>query len=357
MTESPDTKPSIMGTTYTFRQSTELDLPAINDLYRTITGRDRSIEHARWLWRQAPAGPGSSWVIEHQDPRLGRPVIVGHHGVIRIDGECNGQPVRLGKTENTMVLSDHRRQFLYPRMELAMLGRYGREFDLIFSTRGQADAIRMRGGLGYLPGPRIVTETWARGLSGRAAAAWAWCRSRVGIRHEIGQWDVGRMRGKGWLAHVPARSVPLIAGPMDGRVRIAKTPDFLRWRYEHHPSGAYSFAELDGGVAVAGMFRGAVARIDELLPGDLSDRKAQGLWGQMSELLRAGGIHCLMIQTASDESHHHLALHDLGWELVRTHRSPGLGATHGIPVKDLRNGEPTPGPPRLVLGSAANEGP
>jgi hypothetical protein len=189
--------------------------------------RERSPQDRQCLWRDSPAGPGSSWVIEHQPTQGDRPLIVGHHGVIKLDGDCDGSHVRLGKTENTMVLPEHRRRLLYPRRELAMLARYSPEFDAIFTTRGQPDAIRMRGAMGYLRGPRMVTETWVRGIQGRVAAAWPWERSRLGVRHDVGHWDIGPMRGPRWTTRTCADVAIPQRAPRDGRIRITKSLQVL----------------------------------------------------------------------------------------------------------------------------------
>jgi hypothetical protein len=108
---------------------------------------------------------------------------------------------------------------------------------------------------------------------------------------------------------------------------------------------------------VAGLFRGSMARIDELIPGEVSDIEGKTLWRPLSELLAADRIHCIMLQHASHACSHHSALLGTGWQLLRTHQSPGLQPSGGIPVRDLASEKSRTESRQIVLGTAGNEGP
>lgn len=132
----------------TYRRYQDGDVPAINDLYFHVTGRRRTIEEHAWQWLSSPAGESEMWLIEAEHEN-GQKELVGHHGVMAVAFTYRGIPVRVGKTENTMVLPEYRDKLLYPRFERLFLGEYQNRFHALFSTVGPAPAIRLRKAMGY----------------------------------------------------------------------------------------------------------------------------------------------------------------------------------------------------------------
>jgi hypothetical protein len=136
------------------------DEKAINRLYYEVTGTRRTLEQFRWQWQNAPGGHGEIWLIEEKKTD-GRTRLIGHHGVMPIRFTCGEKNLVAGKTENTMVHQEYRRKILYPRYEQKFLKQYNKKFDLLFSTRGNASALRQRKALGYKAEQRWLNYAWA----------------------------------------------------------------------------------------------------------------------------------------------------------------------------------------------------
>lgn len=133
---------------FSYRQYQDGDAAAINALYFAVTGRIRTIEQHAWQWLQSPAGESEMWLIEAElDDGSNR--LIGHHGVMAEAFTFRGTQVRVGKTENTMVLPAYRDKLLYPRYEKKFLNHYEERFHALFSTTGPAPAIRLRQAMGY----------------------------------------------------------------------------------------------------------------------------------------------------------------------------------------------------------------
>jgi len=133
---------------FSYRRYREGDAQAINALYFAVTGRIRTIEQYAWQWLQSPAGESEIWLIEAELDD-GSTRLIGHHGVMAEEFCYRGNPIRVGKTENTMVLPEFRDKILYPRFEKAFLKQYEGNFHALFSTTGPAPAIRLREAMGY----------------------------------------------------------------------------------------------------------------------------------------------------------------------------------------------------------------
>jgi len=134
---------------FSYRQYQDGDASAINDLYFQVTGRRRTVEQHAWQWLSSPAGDSEMWLIECELSDGSRKLI-GHHGVMPELFTFRGKQVRVGKTENTMVLPEYRDKILYPRFEKKFLENYEGKFHALFSTMGPAPAIRLRKALGYV---------------------------------------------------------------------------------------------------------------------------------------------------------------------------------------------------------------
>jgi len=133
---------------FSYRRYQEGDAPSINELYFHVTGRHRTVAQHAWQWLKSPAGESEMWLIEAESDDGSRSLI-GHHGVMAEAFTYRGAAVRVGKTENTMVLPEFRDKILYPRFERIFLGQYEGSFHALFSTMGPEPAIRLRKAMGY----------------------------------------------------------------------------------------------------------------------------------------------------------------------------------------------------------------
>lgn len=350
---------------YGFRKATLADGPRINALYNAITGCGRTIEHWHWLWHEPPAGSGVSFVIEHIPPDGAPPEIVGHHGVIRMAGWADGTTIRLGKTENTMVRQDHRERFLYPRMEREMLRLYQAEFDGIFSLRGPLSALRMRTALGYRPGPRVTTEIWCHGRWGRLRSMGrCWWRARRGVPHRLGAWDARIPRGNLWKQQIDSdlRRTLQQANQQTRHgpgVRVAKTPEFIAWRYFHHPARCYAATCLDDLCVIAHDYRHAILVLDEILPGDVADHNHDIVWRPVLQAVLESGYGAISFDVASTNLKYREALQTCGWTMLQVSTASGVSESEGLPIWIDDQGALSERltPTRWTMGAGASEGP
>lgn len=141
---------------FSYRPYQAGDEVAINELYHAVTGRVRTVEQHAWQWLQTPAGQSEMWLIEAHLAD-GSTKLIGHHGVMALNFTYQGIPIRVGKTENTMVLPEFREKILYPRYEKIFLSQYEHKFHALFSTMGPPEAIRLRKAMGY-----EATQNWQR---------------------------------------------------------------------------------------------------------------------------------------------------------------------------------------------------
>lgn len=133
---------------FSYRPYQPGDETAINELYHAVTGYTRSAEQHAWQWLRTPGGESEMWLIEAMQDD-GQKKLIGHHGIMALEFTYKGIPVRVGKTENTMVLPDFREKILYPRYEKIFLSQYEHKFHALFSTIGPTAAIRLRNAMGY----------------------------------------------------------------------------------------------------------------------------------------------------------------------------------------------------------------
>jgi hypothetical protein len=128
----------------TFRNGDEDKLV---ELYNLVTGRSRTIEQYKWEWLNTPEGQGSIWVLEWEDNN--RKEVVGHHGLIPIRFNYFGQPMLVGKTENTMVHPGYRKKIIYFKYEEKFVEETRKRFDLLYTTAGSGVIGKIRRQLGY----------------------------------------------------------------------------------------------------------------------------------------------------------------------------------------------------------------
>lgn len=124
------------------------DEELINQLYRSVTGRSRTLKQYTWQWLSAPAGIGDIALIHGQDD-LGKTKLIGHHGVMPLRFTNRDNDLLFGKVENTMVLSSYRDKILYPRFEKRFKQVYENRYHGLFATMGPESAIRVRHATGY----------------------------------------------------------------------------------------------------------------------------------------------------------------------------------------------------------------
>jgi len=121
----------------------------LNIAYNSFTGRSRTLEQFYWQWMDTPFEKSESWSIEHRPSSS----IVGHHGVMTLPFVQNGQPISVGKTENTFVLPEHANQIFYPGLEKEALNQIRHKYKYIFTTASETSKgaiARFRKRLGYV---------------------------------------------------------------------------------------------------------------------------------------------------------------------------------------------------------------
>jgi hypothetical protein len=131
---------------------------AINRLYRSITGRDRSIEEFAWEWLNTWAGQGSMNLVFDLD-REKDDQLIAQYSLIPTPLSVWGRPVLAGKTENCMSHPDLRGTGLYSAHERDCFEKEKERFGFFFTTAGQVagGAVgRVRAKLGY-----VAFDDWA----------------------------------------------------------------------------------------------------------------------------------------------------------------------------------------------------
>ena len=141
------------GPKYIGRPFRNGDEYGIVEVYNAVTGRSRTTEQHRWEWLDAPAGPGSIWVIETSDTKE----IVGHHGLRPLQCSYFGLSILAGATENTVIHPQQRGKLLYFPFEKRFFEEAKSRFDLLVTTEGRGVPGRIRKQLGYIPVGGYVT--------------------------------------------------------------------------------------------------------------------------------------------------------------------------------------------------------
>ena len=246
-----------------------------------------------------------------------------------------------------------------------MLRGYQGEFDGIFSLRGPSAALRMRSALGYRPGPQLVSEIWCHGRWGRfRSMGRCWWRGRRRVPHCIGAWDARLPKRGSWMDRLDTDACQCVQRLLDSEraqsgVRLARTPEFLAWRYLSHPSRCYALANLGDLCVVAHEFRRAILSLDEVLPGEIVNLDRSEVWRRILQLVLDSGYCAIALQGAIAASRHRRALESCGWSLFRTSTTPGMSETQGPPIWCNPEGPQADRmePDRWMLGAGASEGP
>jgi len=141
------------------RQFQSGDEPAINNLYRMITGIDRSIKEHNWEWVNTWRGIASMYLIFDQD-RPADDQLIAQYSLIPTPLSVWGQSYLSGKTENCMSHPAIRGSGVFFYHERDSFNIAQQTYQFFFTTSGQVakgapGAIRKK--LGYLP-----FDSWVR---------------------------------------------------------------------------------------------------------------------------------------------------------------------------------------------------
>ena len=131
---------------FVVRRTKRSDGPSLNSVYQELTGIPRTQEAFLWEWFDSPEGPNDSFVIIDRPTRR----VVGHHGVIRVPVEINGQRLLAGRTENSMLLPDVRRKINYVNIERQLLNTIFKDYNMLITTSGKSVQYAVRRRLGYV---------------------------------------------------------------------------------------------------------------------------------------------------------------------------------------------------------------
>jgi hypothetical protein len=131
----------------------------INRLYRSITGRDRSVAEFAWEWLDTWAGQGGMYLVFALDREEGDQLIA-QYSLIPTPLSVWGSPAVAGKTENCMSHPDHRGSGLFSAHERESFEEAKQRFSFFFTTAGEVagGAVgRVRLKLGYR-----AFDNWAK---------------------------------------------------------------------------------------------------------------------------------------------------------------------------------------------------
>jgi hypothetical protein len=197
------------------------DEAQINRLYKSLTGRDRTLEEFAWEWLDTWAGQGSMNLVFDLDREEGDQ-LVAQYSLIPTPLSVWGRPALAGKTENCMSHPDHRGTGLYSAHERECFEREKERYSFFFTTAGtvSAGAVgRVRSKLGY-----VAFDDWANYA--------LWLKTSV-LREDI----ASVLTAKGAKKLAPALSL-LLAGAIQAYSRVRRVRS-CRYRVAvHDPADA-----------------------------------------------------------------------------------------------------------------------
>ena len=124
----------------------------INELYKTITKRDRSESEYCWEWMDTWNGQGKIY-LKFDGDRL-----ICHYGLIPVPFSVYGESVLAGKTENCMCHPNYKGKGIYFQHEKSRFEVAKKHFQMFFTTAGNVvPAGIIRAKLGYLAFDAWVT--------------------------------------------------------------------------------------------------------------------------------------------------------------------------------------------------------
>lgn len=131
-------------------KATEKHIAEIIKIYNNITGRNRTYDQHNWEWFKSP-DKNNSYVIVNENRG-----VLGHHGILTVKLYKNGEVLKLGKTENTIIKKGF--GALYFKHEKQMFKEYVKDYDILISTAVNGVTERIREKLGYKPFSKYVVR-------------------------------------------------------------------------------------------------------------------------------------------------------------------------------------------------------
>ena len=132
------------------------DAQCIIDLYKTLTGRIRTIKQYSWEWIETWDGNGSAWLMFDTNRTAGDQLVC-QYSLIPTPLSFYGNSCLAGKTENCMSHPDLRGKRLYFPHEKEYFEEAKKRFQAFFTTTGKGAPGRVRTKLGYFP-----LDIWTR---------------------------------------------------------------------------------------------------------------------------------------------------------------------------------------------------
>jgi hypothetical protein len=129
------------------------DWVQINELYKRITGAERSAEEYDWEWRKTWTGQASIW-LEFDDSRDPSDQVIAQYGLIPTPMSFWGEEVPGAKTENCMSHPDFRGKGMYFFHEKKYFEVAQKLYEVFFTTAGhvaRGAPGKVREKLGYRP--------------------------------------------------------------------------------------------------------------------------------------------------------------------------------------------------------------
>ncbi len=222
------------------RRAVAGDRTAVLELLARSLGWDDSPEFGEFFaWKHDlnPFGPSPSWVAVTDD------VVVGFRTFLQWQFEHpDGRVRRAARAVDTATSPDHQRKGIFRTLTLTALDELRDEgFDFVFNTPNPAS----RAGylqMGWVQVGRVPTAIRVAGLGG--------ARRLLANRVRADRWALAVDIG------VPAPELltdSRVAALVDRqrcvtRLRTARSPEYLRWRYGHRPLG-YRALALDADPA------------------------------------------------------------------------------------------------------------
>ncbi|MFC8454070.1 GNAT family N-acetyltransferase [Kitasatospora sp. NPDC057223] len=325
----------------TLRRLTPADTPAVLELLTAAlaggpTG-SRSADFFDWKHRRNPFGASPGLLAETPDGRL-----AGVRLFLRWEWHdaAAGRTVRAVRPVDTATHPDFRGRGIFRRLTLDLLEQVADDTELVFNTPNGNSLPGYRGmgwrELGRVPVALRPVHPTAFARGARAALA----------RREAGRAGPPRCSlptAADWFAAQPADDTgPLgellreraAADRADGRLAVARTPAFLRWRYGDAPGLDYRVLTCHRGTELTGLAFGRPRRRGPLTEFTLADLVVRpGDRTSAARLLRAAARS--------------------GCDHVATHLSPGTEAAGAA----LRSGYLTAPRTGLTLAARTPAGP
>ena len=257
------------ATTLTYRPYQTGDENRINDLYRQVFDKNRSLEQWSWEFGRLPEGLAQMRVLEDGER------IVAHAGLIPFRFQYFDREVVAGKFENSMIHSDYRGKKLFGRLEKECLDQ-ARAAGYGFSWGISRSAFQAHLSAGYR---QICSLRGYFGVLNAAAAAADLLRVkkinpllRPFVRPTLG-WLARRMhkritRTVGADAGLTISEIERFDERFDALwnefaarervISLKRTASYLNWRFTENPHRRYRILTAEAGGRLVGYLVAAV---------------------------------------------------------------------------------------------------